>query len=265
MSEQRKEREKIEIKGNESGELFSNQQLSIKYQEKGEINKGLESDEINFDSINFNINPFNSEDNSKGENNYFNNNIFMKEMEPKDNKNQVLETNKITIPNNFNPALKLNKNDAQLEPLLLNNNNNNLNNLNPIGNFSNMNNINNYNINNISQSIPPFFNNINTPKKNDFYFMDKYKYIPNNPNINYVDNNSNANLNSLTQNTNIYNQINDNSMQITYYNEQMNNNTINLNNNDFYNFYNYIQRTNQNSWVCPFCNNFNSQCKKLYF
>jgi len=266
MSEQRKEREKIEIKGNENEELFSNQQLNINYQEKGEINKGLENDEINFDSINFNINPFNNEDNSKRENNYFNSNIIMKEMEPKDNKNQILETNKITIPNNYNPSLKLNKDNTQLEQLLLNNNNNI--NLNNQGNFSNMNNINNinninnYNINNISQPIPPFFKNINTPERNDFLLMDNYKYIPNNSNINYIDNRGNANLISLTPNTNIYNQINNNSMQINKYNEQMNNSINNLINNDFNN---YIQRTNQISWVCPFCYNFNSQSKKLYF
>jgi hypothetical protein len=144
MSEQRKEREKKEIKGNENGELFTNQQLNINYEEKDEIYKGLESGEINFDSINFNINPFNSEENSKRENNYFNNNNFMKEMEQKDNKNQILETNNMNIPifNNINPSLNLNKNNALLEPLLLNNNNfnnNNLNNLNPIGNFNNIN------------------------------------------------------------------------------------------------------------------------------
>ena len=273
MSEQRKEREKKEIKGNENGELFTNQQLNINYEEKDEIYKGLESGEINFDSINFNINPFNSEENSKRENNYFNNNNFMKEMEQKDNKNQILETNNMSIFNNINPSLNLNKNNALLEPLLLNNNNinnnninnNNLNNLNPIGNFNNINNINNFNTNNISQQIPPFFNNIYPPKNNDFLLMDNYNYIPNNPNINYIENKPNTNFNTFTPNTNIYNQINnDDNMQINNYNEQMNyntNNVINYNND----FNNYIQRTSLNNWVCPFCNNFNNQCKKLYF
>jgi len=272
MSEQRKEREKREIKGNENGELFSSQQRNINYQEKDDIYKGLESEEINFDSINFNINPFNSEENPKRENNYFNNNEFMKEMEQKDNKNKILEANNMPIFNDINPSLNINKNNALLEPLLLNNNNsnnnNNLNNLNPLGNFSNMNNlnrINNYNTNNISQQIPPFINNIYPQKKNDFLLMDNYNYIPNNPNINYIDNKANTNINSITPNTNIYSQLNnDDNMQTNYYNEQMNNNTNNLINfnNDINN---YIQRTGQFSWVCPFCNNFNSQCKKLYF
>lgn len=265
MSEQRKEREKGEIKGNEIGELFTNQPLNIHYQEKDEIYKGLESEEINFDSINFNINPFNSEDNSKRENNYFNNNNYMKEMKQKDNKNQILAANSIPIFNSINPSMQLNNNKVQLEPLLLNNNNNNLNNLNQIGNFNNMNNINNYSTSNISQQIPPFFNNIYPPNNNDFLLMENYNYIPNNPNINYIDNKANSNFNSLTPNTNIYNQINnDDSMQINYYNEQANNRTNNLiNYNDDFN--NYIQRIGQINWVCPFCNNFNSQCKKLYF
>ena len=270
MSEQRKEREKREIKGNENEELFTNQQLNFNYQEKDEIYKGLETGEINFDSINFNINPFNSEENSKRENNYFNNNNFMKGIEQKDNKNQILEANNLPIFNNINPSMELNKNNTQLESLLLNNNNNNLNNLNQIGNFGNVyninnNNINNYNTNSISQQNPPFFNNIYPPNKNDFLLMENYNYIPNNPNINYIDNKANSNFNSLTQNTNIYNQINnDDSMQINYYNEQMNNSTNNLinYNNDFNN---YTQRTGQICWVCPFCNNFNNQCKKLYF
>ena len=169
--------------------------------------------------------------------------------------------------------MNLNKNNALLEPLLLNNNNinnnninnNNLNNLNPIGNFNNINSINNFNKNNISQQIPPFFNNIYPPKKNDFLLMDNYNYIPNNPNINYIENKPNTNFNTFTPNRNIYNQINnDDNMQINNYNEQMNYNTNNLinYNNDFNN---YIQRTSLNNWVCPFCNNFNNQCKKLYF
>ena len=251
MSEQRKEREKREIKGNENEELFTNQ----------------ESGEINFDSINFNINPFNSEENSKRENNYFNNN-FMKGIEQKDNKNQLLEANNMSIFNNINPSMELNKNNTQLESLLLSNNNNNLNNINQIGDFSNMyninNNINNYNINNFSQQIPPMYNNIYPQNKNDFLLMENCNYIPNNPNINYIDNKANSNFN-YNPNTNIYNQINnDDNMQINYYNEQMNNspnNIINYNSD----LNNYTQRTGQICWVCPFCNNFNSQCKKLYF
>jgi hypothetical protein len=95
--------------------------------------------------------------------------------------------------------------------------------------------------------------------------MDNYNYMPNNPNINYIENKPNTNFNTFTPNRNIYNQINnDDNMQINNYNEQMNYNTNNLinYNNDFNN---YIQRTSLNNWVCPFCNNFNNQCKKLYF
>ena len=227
MSEQRKEREKREIKGNENEELFTNQQLNNNLKEKGDIYEGLENEEINFDSINFNINPFNSEEKSQRENNYFNNNKFMKEMEQKDNKNKELEINKISIFNNINPSLNFNRNISQLNPALLdnNNNNNNNNNLNNLNSMKNFNNMNNYNINNFNQQIPQIFNNTYIPKKNDFPLMDNYHYMPNNSNINYINNKVNTNFNSLTPNTNIYNQVNnDDSMQINLYNEQMNNN-----------------------------------------
>ena len=197
----------------------------------------LDKEEPNFDSIDFNINPFNNNTevtNKKNEND--SEDFFFEQVEEDDdtikinkNTNNINAINNINIIPNIsnNPQFNLSPKNTNINQNNNNNNNNcfpNFHNNNGSGNYLNYNNSNNNMNNNNSYSNIGYGNNV-INNSNLFNINFDFKAAPFFPENNNIPINPNIN-------------------------------NLNINNNN-----NLFQGKDRQSWICWYCQNFNSKSK----
>ena len=207
------------------------------------IDDEFNKEEPNFDSIDFNINPFNSNiesGNIKEKDNESDDCFFLHEEEDKFKANIDKDNNNdLNNDNNNDNNFKINNKLQPLNNLQMNLNSDNMQ-MNTNNNF-----ISNFNNNKVNNNFINYIDKNN----NNMYNNNIYN------NFGYINNSSN-NLYNINYDLQAAPFMPKNNNEIV---NSANINNININNNN-----NFLLAKGRQSWICPFCQNFNSKSKLYY-